>query len=631
MYKLLLSWRYLRTRFIALASIISVTLGVATLIVVNSVMSGFVFEMKSRLHGILSDVEVAAPLLGQINDPAAHMQIIRDELGDDIESMTAVVRNPALLTFDVNGRQWTQQVMLLGIDDTTFGGVTDFQPYLQNDNKRTDFTFDLEETGYPQWLPDAGWEYRRERERRRKSFEKMQAEQQALYDLAAEKYLAQTESSTGEISARPAYALPSADERAYAGSFEPSADTDDFDVRQVSWSTTSPEDSGNANASQPTDDDADASDARFSESDFEGDFQFVPLPVSPPDFEKIHAKMTGQPATSVTLAPTHTSLDGTESFRKFTPYDPHAPFRKQPTAEEFFDAEKDQHTGIILGLAIAQRKTMDEAGELKDFYMVRPGDDVQIMFPTVGATAKPVSQECTVVDYYSSNMHEYDSSFAFVPIRELQRIRGMIDPMTGDASVSTIQIKLKEDADLDAARDKLLARFPPQAYPYDIHTWQDTQRPLLSAVHMELTILNLLLFMIIAVAGFGILATFFMIVVEKTKDIGVLKALGAPSRGVMSIFLTYGMALGLVGTGAGIVIGLLFVRYINQIAELVQIVTGQEVFDPAIYYFSEIPTIVSPLMVCWVGLGAIAIAVLAAVLPSMRAARLHPVEALRYE
>ena len=91
------------------------------------------------------------------------------------------------------------------------------------------------------------------------------------------------------------------------------------------------------------------------------------------------------------------------------------------------------------------------------------------------------------------------------------------------------------------------------------------------------------------------------------------------------------MSLGTVGTGAGIALGLLFLKYINQIADQVSYWTGQEVFDPTIYYFSEIPTIVSPWMVLYVAIGAISIAVLASVLPALRAARLHPVEALRYE
>jgi lipoprotein-releasing system permease protein len=218
-----------------------------------------------------------------------------------------------------------------------------------------------------------------------------------------------------------------------------------------------------------------------------------------------------------------------------------------------------------------------------------------------------------------------------MPLNELQRIRGMVDPTTGAASVSAFQIKLKPGADLDAIRDALIARFPPEQTGYIIQTWQDTQRPLLSAVNLEITVLNILLFLIIAVAGFGILATFYMIVVEKTKDIGVLKALGAPNRGVMSIFLNYGLSLGAVGTGVGIALGLLFIYYINSIADLIQKLTGQEVFDPTIYYFDKIPTDVSALTVVLIALGAIAIAVLASVLPALHAARLHPVEALRYE
>ena len=141
------------------------------------------------------------------------------------------------------------------------------------------------------------------------------------------------------------------------------------------------------------------------------------------------------------------------------------------------------------------------------------------------------------------------------------------------------------------------------------------QSPLLAAVQMETTLLNILLFLIIAVAGFGILATFFMIVVEKTRDIGILKSLGAPSRGVMNIFLSYGLSLGIVGSGVGTILGLMFVWNINRIAKLIELTTGHEVFDPTVYYFSQIPTIVDPLTVCWVILGSMAIAVAASVLP----------------
>jgi lipoprotein-releasing system permease protein len=139
------------------------------------------------------------------------------------------------------------------------------------------------------------------------------------------------------------------------------------------------------------------------------------------------------------------------------------------------------------------------------------------------------------------------------------------------------------------------------------------------------------LFLIIAVAGFGILAIFFMIVVEKTRDIGILKSLGATGRGILSIFLAYGLSLGIVGASVGMVLGLLFVRYINEIADLLGRITGQPVFDPSIYYFQKIPTIVEWHTVAWIVTGAMMIAILASILPARRAARLHPVEALRYE
>ena len=178
-------------------------------------------------------------------------------------------------------------------------------------------------------------------------------------------------------------------------------------------------------------------------------------------------------------------------------------------SEATFDPEFEQHTGIVLGIAICSgRRRNPSSGEVEDYFYCRPGDDVQIMFPTAGTPPRVEKDIFTVVDFYESKMSEYDTTFAFVPLKKLQDLRGMIDPTTGMGAVSSIQLKLKEGADLNAVRDKLQARFPIEQYPYSIRTWRDMQGPLLSAVQMETTILNILLFLIIAVAGFGILATF---------------------------------------------------------------------------------------------------------------------------
>ena len=181
MYKLLLCWRYLRTRWIALASVISVTLGVATMIVVNAVMAGFSYEMQTRIHGILSDLVFESHSLSGFQDPEWHMEEIRRAGGDDIVGMTPTVAVPAMLNFQVRGQWITRQVMFIGIDETTHAGVSDFGRYLQHPINRDQLSFDLRDGGYDTVdsqaggtdptrpaLEGAGWPHRRmrvERER----------------------------------------------------------------------------------------------------------------------------------------------------------------------------------------------------------------------------------------------------------------------------------------------------------------------------------------------------------------------------------------------------------------------------------------------------------------------------------
>tara|TARA_B100000676_G_scaffold52825_2_gene52064 strand:- start:2934 stop:4520 length:1587 start_codon:yes stop_codon:yes gene_type:complete len=527
-YKLLLSWRYLKSRYIALASIVSVTLGVATLIVVNSVMAGFSDEMHKRLHGILSDVVIRSHDLNGLPDPQWHMDEIQKLAGDQIEAMTAAIQIPAMINFrdNIQGQWITQPITLIGIDQQTYAGVSDFSEYLLHPDNRQQLDFLLKENDYGRGkkdrFPVSGWARRR---------------------VSAE------------------------------------------------WQT-------NAANAQTQQDGIDAAD----------------IPASP--FPLVDdSGIEGQGET----------VEGLDNGV------PGVPFQSVGEPELVFDPATEQHTGIVLGISICSVRGRDADGEVMDYYFALPGDDVKVTFPNTGQPPKAVSDSFTIVDFYESEMSEYDSSFAFVPLSKIQDLRGMVDIQSGVKSVSTIQLKLKEGADLNAVRDKLQARFPIQQFGYQIQTWRDMQGPLLAAVQLETTILNILLFLIIAVAGFGILATFFMIVVEKTRDVGILKSLGAPSGGVMSIFLGYGLSLGTVGSGVGLVLGLLFVDHINTIAGWIEQVTGQEVFDPTVYYFSQIPVIVNPVTCVWVVLGAIAIAVIASILPARKAAKLHPVEALRYE
>ena len=528
MYKLLLCLRYLRTRYIALASIISVMLGVATMIVVNSVMAGFGTEMRDRIHGILADVIVEARSSDGIRDAEFQMQQVREIAGEYIEAMTPIVEVYAMLSIPYAGEYLPVPVTLIGIQPEGKARVGPLIEYLDSYNQVIENGKVVREAlrsgdEDPDWdLTSDASEYRRS---------SMELSRISVRDA----------SSTAPLH------------------------------NDVSDDKPDPTDASAASGAAPDFDDTDS-------------MSFDPFRNSTP-------QVSGDDL----------GLDSTE--------------------HEFAPCAARLYVGHSI---ISWNDNSPEPGATQTVYMARPGDDVMVTTVSAGRP-EPARFNATIVDSFKSGMSEYDMHFVFMNLEELQRIRGM----DTENSITSIQIKLKDYTTAPTVVRLLEASFPRNMVR--IGTWEDKQGPLLEAVQVEAAILNVLLFLIIAVAGFGILAIFFMIVVEKTRDIGILKALGAGSGGVMSIFLAYGLALGMVGSGIGVVLGLLFVRYINEIENALTWLTGQKVFDEQIYYFFEIPTRVNPLMVFWVAFGAMTIAVLASIFPARRAARLHPVQALRFE
>ena len=542
MYKLLLCLRYLRTRYIALASIVSVMLGVATMIVVNSVMSGFGTEMRDRIHGIQADIVMDTRSFDGAADAKRHLARIRQAAGQYVEAMTATVEVYGILSFSFAGEWMNRPVTLIGIEPegkAKVGPLVDhldsYTTLVENDIVLRPPLRSRDEP--PGWeLTDEAMTYRREWKERERLF--LEHSQNGVYE----------ESDPIE--------LPSP--------FDNMPDSD--------------------SAVKPAD---------------------------PP-----------APGENVPEKNRESAISSANTLLADDPFD--GPMEATAEAE---DPAALQDGRVYIGSGLIEFRTDDpKTGESRIMRMLQQGDDVMISTITAG---KPdvAKFEATVVDFFKSGMSEYDSNLVFCNLERLQRARGMI--ASDGAAITSIQIKLKNYDDADEVVKQLRAVFPPGLYT--VRTWEQKQGPLLAAVEVEKAILNVLLFLIIAVAGFGILAIFFMIVVEKTRDIGILKALGASSRGVMTVFLSYGLALGIVGSGVGVVLGLLFVRYINEIEAFLSAITGRKVFDEAIYYFDSIPTYVSPAMVVMVACGAVSIAVLASILPARRAARLHPVQALRYE
>ncbi|MGE5609658.1 MAG: ABC transporter permease [Bacillota bacterium] len=244
-----------------------------------------------------------------------------------------------------------------------------------------------------------------------------------------------------------------------------------------------------------------------------------------------------------------------------------------------------------------------------------------------------------IVDDSRTKVHLYDSNTVYVAFKTLQRDLQMDGSDGQPARTRDIQIALKPGADLAVARQKIreVADAVTAEHGYDIHfpyevkTWEETHAQFLNAVENEKSLVTFLFSIISVVAIFLIFCIFYMIVVEKTKDIGIIKSVGATSSGVAGIFLGYGAAIGVVGAGLGLLVGYLIVHNINWLHSTLAELTGREIWKSDVYLFDTIPNTMNPNEVAVILIVAIISSIIGALVPAIRAARMQPVEALRWE
>lgn len=248
----------------------------------------------------------------------------------------------------------------------------------------------------------------------------------------------------------------------------------------------------------------------------------------------------------------------------------------------------------------------------------------QVVLVTLKEWDKISVKAFVVAGKFKSGMYDFDKNYVYIPLAVAQELVGSKEK---DA-VTGISVKLDDYRYANQVRDNLQTEL---GFEYYVQTWEDARKTFLTAVMMERRVMAFILFFIIVVAGFNILAILTMIVLEKSKDIGVLKALGATTQGIMSIFLLNGLLIGSIGASAGVAIGLSIVFRINWLENFLYNTTGWRPFPPEVYYFNQIPTVVNPNSIIITVCIAIASSVIFSIYPALRAARLNPVETLRYE
>lgn len=253
------------------------------------------------------------------------------------------------------------------------------------------------------------------------------------------------------------------------------------------------------------------------------------------------------------------------------------------------------------------------------------GDEITLISPNGKVTAfgtVPRMKTYRVIGTFNVGMFEYDSNFVLMPLESAQTYFGM------KGGVSHIDVTLDDAKWLKPARKAIEESVGASAYVYD---WQQSNSAFFNAIAVERNVMFIILTLIILVAAFNIITGLIMLVKDKGRDIAVLRTMGATKGMIMRIFFLDGAFIGVVGTGLGLVLGLLFCYNIENVRQFLQLLTGRELFSAEIYFLSQLPAKVDVMEVAVVVAISLVLSFIATIYPAYRAAKFDPVEALRYE